>query len=361
MASIEERTVKNGKSHFRVTVRLKGHPVQNATFSRKTDAKRWGEETEAQIRSNRYFKTSEAERFTLKEVIDKYLESSARIRYTSPNALRTVKTHLMWWANELGHNRLIDVKTSMISQCRDKLLSEPLKDGYGNIRHDTTHSPANVVRYLASLSAMYTTIVNEWEWIESHPVKKVKRPKEPRGRVRFLSEAELKSLLSACQNSSNSYLYSIVVIAVSTGARINEIKTLKWENVDFERNLIRLEDTKNDERRSVPLVHKAKELLQELYKKRRDDTELLFPRPDGTKPVATEIQWNQALSEANIENFRFHDLRHTAASYLAMNGATLAEIADVLGHKTLAMVKRYSHLTEQHTMKIVEKMNKSIF
>lgn len=101
--------------------------------------------------------------------------------------------------------------------------------------------------------------------------------------------------------------------------------------------------------------------MQDLYANRREDTELVFPRLDGKKPVFIENDWNKALTEAGIEDFRFHDLRHTAASYLAMNGATLAEIAEVLGHKTLQMVKRYAHMSEQHTMGVVERMNRAIF
>jgi integrase len=91
---------------------------------------------------------------------------------------------------------------------------------------------------------------------------------------------------------------------------------------------------------------------------RRIDTRLLFPDGSGKKPIIIRAPWHKALKQAGIEDFRFHDLRHSAASYLAMSGASLAEIAEVLGHKTLEMVKRYSHLSEQHTASVVEKMNK---
>ncbi len=360
MAYIKERKTKSGATHYRVVIRLRGHPVQSATFDKKTDAKRWAEETEAAMRARRYFKTAEAERWTLAETIDKYLAEAAPVRYHNPRTLTAVTNHLNWWKQELGHLHLIDVSTSVIVQARDKLLRTPLTDRYGNTRNKTK-SPACVVRYLASLSAMFTTIVNEWGWLEIHPVKKVRRPREPRGRVRFLSDDERTALLKACKESTNELLYPIVIVAISTGARMNEIKHLTWREIDFDRNIIRIEETKNDERRSVPLVSHAKELLQELYAKRRQDTDLVFPAPSGKKPVATEVQWNQAVEEAGLKDFRFHDLRHTAASYLAMNGATLAEIADILGHKTLQMVKRYSHLTEQHTVKIVQKMNNAIF
>ena len=107
----------------------------------------------------------------------------------------------------------------------------------------------------------------------------------------------------------------------------------------------------------MPIAGLAYEELKKLSSVRRIDDDRVFPlTPD-------QVRWHfsSALKKAEIEDFRFHDLRHSAASYLAMNGATLAEIAEVLGHKTLQMVKRYAHLTEQHTSKVVERMNKKIF
>ena len=90
-------------------------------------------------------------------------------------------------------------------------------------------------------------------------------------------------------------------------------------------------------------------------------TTLVFPDPTGTRPADIRAAWQDAVRRAGIENFRFHDLRHSAASYLAMNGASLLEIAEVLGHKTLAMVKRYAHLSEAHTRGVVERMNRAVF
>jgi integrase len=103
-------------------------------------------------------------------------------------------------------------------------------------------------------------------------------------------------------------------------------------------------------------------MLLEMSKVRRIDTPLLFPSwKDPQTPMDVTKPWEAARAAAGIENFRFHDLRHTAASHLAMSGGTLLELAHVLGHRTLAMVKRYSHLTESHTGEIVEKMNRRLF
>jgi integrase len=137
---------------------------------------------------------------------------------------------------------------------------------------------------------------------------------------------------------------------------------ITWADVDLKRGYIVLHETKNGERRSVPLVSHAKELIVELAKVRQLNTKLVFFSDiKPTTPVFIRTPWGKALKEAGIDDFKFHDLRHTAASYLAMNGASLAEIADILGHKTLQMVKRYAHLSEQHTSKVLESMNKGIF
>ena len=118
----------------------------------------------------------------------------------------------------------------------------------------------------------------------------------------------------------------------------------------------------NSERRALPLAGLALDLLKQHAKVRQFDFELVFPNPrDGSKTWPLDLTWQKALKAAEVEEFRFHDLRHSAASYLAMNRATTAEIAAVLGHKTLAMVKRYSHLSDSHVSSVVAQMNQKIF
>lgn len=222
-------------------------------------------------------------------------------------------------------------------------------------------TPATVNRYLAVLSHMFTIAIKEWGWLEVNPILKVNKLKEPRGRVRFLSDEERSRLLTVCQQSSSQYLYLVVVLALSTGARRMEILGLRWSDVDLKRNVIILHQTKNGERRILPIVHHALDLLKEHAKVRTLHTELVFPGKNLKTPIDIRTPWETALKQAEIADFKFHDLRHSAASYLAMNGATLAEIAEVLGHQTLQMVKRYAHLSEAHTAKVVARMNERIF
>ena len=174
-------------------------------------------------------------------------------------------------------------------------------------------------------------------------------PDELRAQVSVLSDEEREALLKACRESTNSYLHSIVVLALSTGMRQGEIMNLRWQDVDLEKGRIVLLQTKNDLPRTVPLAGYALELLKEHSRVRRLDSDLLFPGKNPKKPVFIRAPWVKAVKEAGLSNFRFHDLRHCSASFFAENGATLIEIAHVLGHKTLAMTQRYSHLTQAHT------------
>lgn len=351
MAVIQERKGADGKVKYRVLIRLKGHPAQSATFDRKTDAKKWAQDTESNIRHNRHFKSVEAKKHTFGDMVDRYVKNEIPKRRTGEEKQKVLVT---WWKDQLGAYTLADVTPAMIAERRDKLLGE-------TTYRKTKRSPATVVRYLAALSHVYSTAVDEWGWLESNPVSKVKRPTEPRGRVRYLSDEERGRLLEACRESRNPYLYTIVVLAISTGMRHGEILSLTWNDVDLDRSRIVLDQTKNNERRAVPLVGPAFDLLKALSEVRLEGARLLFPGNDPDRPVDDRHAWLFALEKAKIENFRFHDLRHTAASYLAMNGATLAEIAEVLGHKTFQMVKRYAHLSEAHTASVVERMNAKIF
>lgn len=351
MATIEKRIVKSGKTTYRVKIRLKGHPTQTASFDKRSGAKKWMQQTEAAIHEGRYFKTTEAKRHTLSETIERYIK---HVLPTKPKSAHDQTTQLNWWKAAIGDHVLADVTPSLIGEQRDKLASGVTSNG-------NKRTPATVNRYLAALSHMFTIAVKEWGWIAENSLSKVTKLKEPRGRVRYLLEDEREALLKRCRESDNSCLYLVVVLALSTGARRMELLGLCWEDVDLNRKTITLHHTKNNERRVLPLEGHALDLMKQHAKVRRIDTKLIFPSRKGIIPMNIRQVWVTALKRAEIEDFRFHDLRHSAASYLAMNGASLAEIAEVLGHKTLQMVKRYAHLSDAHTAKVVASMNDKIF
>jgi integrase len=353
MATIEKRVSKvDGSAQYRVRVRLRGFPPQTASFKRLTDAKKWVQQTEAAIREGRHFKTVESRKHTLQEAIDRYLKFVLPSK--KPNSQKDQSKQLVWWAQSIGYLSLADVTPAVIAEQRDKLSQG--KTPKGNLR-----TPATVNRYLAILSHLFTLSVKEWGWAYENPVLKVTRLKEPRGRIRFLSDDERTNLLDACKQSDSTYLYTVVVLALSTGARRNEILNLKWQDLSISRSVITLHETKNGEIRVLPLTHLALELIKGHAKVRSLRCDYVFPAHSHKKPIDITTPWETALRRAEIKDFRFHDLRHSAASYLAMNGASLAEIAEILGHKTLQMVKRYAHLSAAHTSKVVERMNEKIF
>lgn len=350
MATITERRTENGGRRYHVKVRLKGSPPQAATFHRKKDAERWAQSTEAALRERRYFKTAESERRTVGETIDRYLTEILPAKRSG----RSQRAQLLFWQRELGALSLADLTPAMIADCRDRLARGKTPSG-------KPASPATQVRYLAALGHTLTIALREWGWLTENPARNVRRPKEPGGRVRFLSEEEMTALLAACKRSRNPLLYPLVVLALATGARLGELLSLRWSDVDLTRGVARLTRTKNGEPRTLPLTGHALAILAALSAERREDTSFIFPSEHGRTPATLRKPWERALIEAGIENFRFHDLRHTAASYLAMTGATPTDIAAVLGHKTLAMVKRYAHLSDQHVSQVVARMNESIF
>ena len=351
MATIEKRKSKDGLITHRAKVRLKGYPHANATFDRLSDARRWVQQTEAAIREGRYFKTSEAKKHTMAETIDRYI--SEVLSHEKANAVNK-EHYLNTWKKRIGGYSLIDITPSLIVEHRNQLVGSKNKVGR-EIR------PSTVNRYVQALSHLLNIAKNEWEWMSSNPVQKISKYKEPRGRVRFLSDEERSSLLEACKKSFNPYLYTVVVLALSTGARKMEILGLKWKDVDLKLHRIVLHETKNGDRRVLPLQGHAFSLMESYHKIRQTNCDYVFPSNVKCQPMDVRKSFENAVKNAGVEDFRFHDLRHSAASYLAMNGATLSEIAEVLGHKSLEMVKRYSHISEPHTAKVISDMNEKIF
>ena len=341
MASITQRDNADGTVGWFVRVRLKGYPLQTATFARKTDAKAWAQDTESALRQGRYFPTNEAKRHTLADLIKRYT------RDVTPTKKSGAKQdqQLEWWKAQIGVYLLKDVTPALVAETRDKLAATPTPRG-------AVRSGASVNRYLAALSHAFTVAVREWGWIESNPVLRVSRRKEAQGRVRYLLDDERERLLAACADGP-AYLRPVVGLALATGMRQGEILGLRWPDVDLNRAHLTLHDTKNGERRGVPLAGAALADLREWAKVRRLDDDRVFPGTSNFRRA-----WMTATRRAGLDDFRFHDLRHSCASYLAMNGATPSELAAILGHKTLAMVKRYAHVSDAHLRGVLESMNK---
>jgi integrase len=352
VATIQKRISKDGDTSYRVQVRLKGFTPESASFERLTDAKAWGQKTEADMKAGRHFGTSK--RHTFNDLATEY----------KPHAKDGIR--LAYWRSVFGNDTLDTITPARISKQRDKLLSEDTPrfatPATGDAEQDakrprTKRKGATVNRFLASLSACLAYGVKTLQWIERNPCERIAKPSESKGRVRFLSDDERTALLAACKPHAD--LYLAVVLALTTGARQAEVMTLRFGQIDFDRQVITLHQTKNGESRALPLVGSAFSLLKERAKVRSLHDDRIFP-PTGRakKAVCLDLRqpWDKALKAADITDFHWHDLRHTAASYLAMSGVSLVEISKILGHRTMQMVSRYSHLSDGHIVATGEKL-----
>lgn len=351
MASIQKRISKDGKPSYRAQVRRKGSVPLTMTFDRKTDAKKWAEDREAEIRQGKHFPYAEAKKHTVGDAIDRYIKE---VLPNKPKSIELQHPQLLRWKKELGIVCLADLRPSVISEARSQIKND-------DITGSKKRSPGSTNRYLAAFSHVLTIAMKEWGWIETNPVLAVSKYKEPPGRNRPLNDAERAQLLDACAVSGNAYLFTIVTIAIATGMRKNEILQLKWADVNLEDGFAIVYDTKNGTSRKAALLGPVLDLVKVLRADAGKEAEFLFPNDSGKKPLDIRSAWEFARKRAKLEDFRFHDLRHTAASYLAMSGASLPTISEVLGHKSYEMVKRYAHLTDSHITAEVAKMNKKIF
>ena len=388
MARIEKRTLKDGRVRYKVIIRRKGLPLKTKTLGSYNAAKAWASRQEVDILDNQALSAWNADKHSVSEAINAY--SLDWLPDIAESDQRNRSRQLDWWDQRIGHLKLSQVSRGLVSDERDDLIRDKKIAG----------STAN--RYVAALSAVMKYCV-EKEWISDNPVRGLNRKKESK-RDRFLSDAEREALLEACQDSSDPRLFPLVLFAITTGARQRELMDLKWTDVNLEFGNATLHITKNRDKRTIHFPGRAGQVLEEMSRVPHISG-YVFAHPELGRPVFPQAAWYRAIEEADrklrnaaqeqvkqardalrglnresgssadlseaqeqlqrvqrdlstagLKDFRFHDLRHTAASYLAMSGATLAEIAEILGHKTLAMVKRYSHLTEQHTSSVVDRM-----
>lgn len=343
MATFEKRVGKSGKATWRVRVRRSTGPWLTRSFPRKADAEAWARSIESKLDVGEAVPSAEARKRTLGDAIDRYLTVTLPQSKHQKNTREQTRL-LTWWKAELGDRPLAGITAGTVAEVRDRLATE-------TVRGDKLRSGSTINRRITALSAVLTVAVKEYGWLAKNPIPNVTRMPDSNGRERFLSEPERLALLEACSASECALLRPLVELALATGARKGELLGLLWADVDLERRRVRFRDTKNGESRTVPLAPTAVATLQE-WGKGRLKVAAVFPE----SPNVIDKAWQAARAEAGLADVRFHDLRHSAASYLAMSGASLMDIAAILGHKTLAMVKRYSHLSEQHTTAAVDRM-----
>lgn len=218
-------------------------------------------------------------------------------------------------------------------------------------------SVATCNRYLAMIKASFTK-AHEWGMIKEEQLKAIRLVKPLKGeksRLRFLSKEEIQALLSNCDG----YLYPIVLVALNTGMRKSEILNLKWSQIDLKHGFIYLDETtKNRQGRQIPLNETLKSLFRQLFTERNLSTDYVFVNPaTGKRYTELKRSFATACKKSGIRDFKFHDLRHTFASQLVMSGVDLKTVQELLGHKTLTMTLRYSHLSQAHKMEAVKALD----
>jgi integrase len=295
---------------------------------------------------------------TVSGLIDRYMLS-----YAGRDASRTYR--LRWWQSKIGESSIADLTDDHVFHLLEALAERPArvyagKDVDGNAIYRAKSpklSPATLNRYQHSLAAVCTWAIRKrlvpkgWE----HPCKRIERRREDNERVRFLSNGEREVLLTACKASGWRGLYPLVMLAITTGARRGELMGLRVRDVDLDAATASIETSKNGDRRVMPLVPTVVAELTAIMPT-SPDARVFGSRLRADVPFHFEGVWRLALEAARIKNFRFHDLRHSCASYLAQSGSTLLEIADVLGHRNLAVTRRYSHLTVKHKTAMINRV-----
>lgn len=305
---------------------------------------------------------AEAKSLTVADAVDAYIAA-----YRGRDGMRFYR--LKTWLRFIGARPLADITPEEIEEALARLAAEPSRvfagrDAEGNriFRKKQTglRSDSTINKFHVALGGLYT-------WCRKNrllprnfqsPVRQVEKRPEPRGRVRYLSEAERERLLAACRASSWPRLFLLVLMAITTGARRGELLGLRWRDVDLERGEAALNDTKNGDRRTLVLLPQVIEELRGFAPKDAEESAALVfrSRLRPSQPFAIKTAWYEAVDAAGIKNFKFHDLRHTCASYMAQHGASLLEIADTLGHRTLKMVQRYSHLSTDSRRRLVSRV-----
>lgn len=339
--------VKTPSGTWKAVIRKTGFPTTIKTFRLKKDAEDWARRTEDEMVRGMFVQRAPAERLTFEKAMQRYLaEVTPAKRPMTQNGERKRSVPLIEF---FGKYSLAAVTAELVAQYRDKRLT-------GDDRKDKDGKPipraANTVRLeLALLGHLFTVAVKEWGLgLAYNPVLNVRRPAPGAGRNRRLDAGEEARLLLAVDNHSNPMLRWIVRIALETGMRSSEIATLRRNQVDLERRIVRLLETKNTLPRTVPLTTNATALFQEAlaHPIRPIDTDLIFfgePGKDGKRrPYNFNKVWLDIKRSVGCADFRFHDLRHEAVSRFVEAGLSDQEVSAISGHKSMQMLKRYTHL-----------------
>ncbi|MFM7346276.1 MAG: tyrosine-type recombinase/integrase [Tagaea sp.] len=316
MASFEKRG-----GTWRAKIRMRGYPAQTRSFDSKAEAQRWVQEVEGQMSRRAFVSMKEAESTTLFEALERYVaEVTPRKKSAKSETSRLRQLQKNW----LALRPLASIRGVDLARYRDERMKSV---GADTVRLD-----------FALISHLYNHARRDWG-MEGlmNPVWNVTRPKASKGRERRLEEGEEARLFAACAEDDLTWLEPMVRLAVETGMRQGELIALKRKDIDLGLQLATLRDTKNGDTRGVPLSTRAVAILKALP---ATVDRRVFP---VTQAQVTHA-FARARARAGLENFRFHDLRHEATSRFFEKNLEVTDVATITGHKTLQMLKRYTHL-----------------
>lgn len=304
---------------WQVRVRRSGYPTVSKTFASKTNAQKWARQVEFEIDIGLFVDRSELDKTSLGDLIDRYLIEITPTKKSSAGESR----RLSLLKRNLGFMKLSSIHPKDIASYRDKRLKV---DGC---------SGSTVIKDINSLSHIFNVAIKDWGYqLPNNPAQMIRKPKAGRGRDRRLKEGELDLLIDALELTWG--IQSIKLLAIETGMRRSEILSLKWSNIYLDERYLILPDTKNGDSRAVPLSSSAIAILNSLEK---TSDNLFF-----IKPSAITRAFKRACVRAGLDNLKFHDLRHEATSRFFELGLNTMEVSAITGHKTLSMLKRYTHL-----------------
>lgn len=333
---------KRGDLQWQARVSRKGFPPQVRTFNTRAEAEAWAIDTEASMQRGTFVDRSESERTTLAEALDRY---EREITAGKKGATQEKGRISLLKASSLASMPLASIRGLDVSNYRDKRIKEV--------------STSSVLNELAVLSHLFTICRKEWGMENlGNPVQLIRKPKRPGGRTRRLAPEEERLLLAACDQVSPDALTPLVILALETAMRLGELLALEWQYINFESRVATLPDTKNGEVRYVPLSTRALQSLQTVN--RHPAHRRVFWKWSASDTVnkpwrkAVEIARNSYVEDCEkrgeqphdgfLTNLRFHDLRHETTSRFFEGGFNAMEVATITGHKTLQMLKRYTHL-----------------
>lgn len=345
MATIRERD----SGFHQAIVRRKGYPDQSKTFPTKTEAINWAKGIETDMRRGLFQSTTEAERTTLRDLIKDFKTDFAPHHYrTRDDEKEAWRFQLTRLDDALGDYSLAAIDQKLVAKYRDDRLK-----GNGGRK---AVGEATVRKELYMLSKLLGFAQNEKGIMlpRGNPIDKIRKPSDGKGRDRRLSSDEWQAFETECRKSRNPWLWPAVQLGVETAMRQGELLSLTWKQINKKHKLAMLTDPdkiKNEEPRAVPLSPAALQVLEDLP---RSTTGFVLP----VERMTLYHAFMYACQRADIEDFTFHDLRHEALSRLAERGDfTVLEMAAVSGHKTLQMLKRYTHLS---ATKLADKLARQV-